>query len=111
MESIVDDSASPLVVSIAILSLVVLVVYFTIRPRVGGKNAPPTVLTSPIVKVPILGMPLEFGSSPVKMIQRCFTEYGPIFTIPVRRVEYKNYVSGKNRVSPKNAMRRFSTRD
>ena len=68
--------AVPLVLTLAIL-------YF-IRPRHAKQsNAPPMVLSSPIVKIPLIGQVLEFGMSPVKMTKRCYDEYGPVFTVPV----------------------------
>jgi hypothetical protein len=61
--------------------------WWVLHPRRGGKNAPPMVLNSPIVNVPYIGMALEFGKSPVKMVRRCFDSYGPVFTVPVRSSE------------------------
>jgi hypothetical protein len=49
----------------------------------SNKNAPPMVLSSPVVKIPFIGQILEFGKSPVKMTKRCYDQYGPVFTIPV----------------------------
>lgn len=46
-------------------------------------DAPPMVLSSPVVKIPIIGQALEFGMSPVKMTKRCYDQYGPVFTVPV----------------------------
>ena len=75
-----DDLAT----AAAVIGVVLLGLYLLIRPRTGGPNAPPTVLSSPVVPVPIFGMPFEFGLSPVKMITRCYQQYGSVFTIPVR---------------------------
>ena len=69
--------------ALLVIGVVLVGIYLLIRPRRGGSDAPPCVTSSPIVPIPILGMPLEFGLSPVKMITRCFQEYGRIFTIPV----------------------------
>lgn len=66
-------------------SAVFFIVWLILRPRKGGPDAPPMVLSSPISKVPYLGMAIEFGKSPVKMVRRCFDDYGPVFTVPVRR--------------------------
>ena len=58
--------------------------WWVLHPRRGGPKAPPMVLNSPIVNIPYIGMALEFGKSPVKMVRRCFDSYGPVFTVPVR---------------------------
>jgi hypothetical protein len=57
-----------------------------LRPRRGGKDAPPLVLDSPAYPIPFLGLLMEFFKSPHTMMKRCYSEYGSIFTIPVRRV-------------------------
>ena len=71
--------------SIAILSL--FYALFIFRPRTAkassGGAAPPVVTQSPVCGVPVVGTIVEFGKSPVKMVQRCFEEYGPVFTVPV----------------------------
>jgi len=41
------------------------------------------VLSSPVVKIPLIGQMLEFGKSPVKMCMRCYEQYGPVFTVPI----------------------------
>jgi len=56
--------------------------YVALRPRKGGKNAPPTVAAKN--GVPIIGVLLEFFKSPNTMVQRCVKDYGSVFTIPVR---------------------------
>lgn len=58
--------------------------YIALRPRRGGKNAPPTVTGNN--GVPIIGVLLEFFKSPNTMVRRCVQDYGPVFTIPVRGV-------------------------
>ena len=56
-----------------------------LRPRKSGrKDAPPLITTSPVSSVPLLGPAIEFGKSPVKMVRRCYDDYGPVFTVPVR---------------------------
>jgi len=35
------------------------------------------------VKVPIIGSALEFGMSPMKMVQRCLDDYGPVYTVQI----------------------------
>lgn len=79
-----DDAAWWTTVALQGLGIL-FVVWLVVRPRRGGPNAPPIVLSSPIVKVPYLGTALEFGKSPVKLVRRCYDDYGPIYTVPVRR--------------------------
>jgi hypothetical protein len=57
--------------------------FVLLRPRKGGKNAPPTVTESPVVPIPIFGVLAEFFKSPNTMVQRCVKDYGSVFTIPV----------------------------
>lgn len=67
---------------LSVLSL--LYAFFVVRPRTkGGSSAPPTVTNSPVSGLPVVGTIVEFGKSPVKMVQRCYEEYGPVFTVPV----------------------------
>eukprot|EP00541_Cyclophora_tenuis_P003273 CAMPEP_0116575070 /NCGR_PEP_ID=MMETSP0397-20121206/19749_1 /TAXON_ID=216820 /ORGANISM="Cyclophora tenuis, Strain ECT3854" /LENGTH=493 /DNA_ID=CAMNT_0004103913 /DNA_START=1 /DNA_END=1483 /DNA_ORIENTATION=- len=77
--------------TLLVIGVVLVGIYLLIRPRKGDANAPPCVTSSPVVPVPILGMALEFGLSPVKTITRCFHEFGVntlfhefggVFTIP-----------------------------
>ncbi|KAK1748990.1 sterol 14alpha-demethylase [Skeletonema marinoi] len=66
---------------LSVLSL--LYAFFVLRPRTkGGSSAPPTVTNSPVSGLPVVGTIVEFGKSPVKMVQRCYEEYGPVFTVP-----------------------------
>jgi hypothetical protein len=59
------------------------------RPRSkGGSSGPPVVTTSPVSKLPVVATILEFGQSPVKMVKRCYDEYGPVFTVPVRHLSW-----------------------
>lgn len=75
-------SSVPLSVAIP-LALFAFILYF-LRPRISkSQNAPPMVLFSPVVKIPLIGQILEFGKSPVRMTMRCYKEYGPVFTIPI----------------------------
>ena len=70
--------------SLALPLVLIALVTFFLRPRKSKtKNAPPMVLSSPVVKIPLIGQILEFGQSPVKMTRRCYDQYGPVFTIPV----------------------------
>jgi hypothetical protein len=58
--------------------------FFVVRPRTkGGPHAPPVVTSSPVSSLPVVGTIVEFGKSPVKMVQRCYEDYGPVFTVPV----------------------------
>ena len=61
---------------------------FVLRPRTkGGQQGPPIVTSSPVSSLPVVGTIVEFGKSPVKMVQRCYEEYGPVFTVPVSCME------------------------
>lgn len=64
-----------------IAAVTFLIWYFVLRPRTGGKNAPPLVTSS---GVPIVGVLMEFFKSPNTMVNRCVNDYGSVFTIPVR---------------------------
>lgn len=67
---------------VAALSLLYLLLVF--RPRTkGGSTAPPVVTSSPVSKLPVIGTIVEFATSPVKLVQRCYEDYGPVFTVPV----------------------------
>lgn len=74
---------NPVVLMAGVPVLVLLLALILLRPRKGGANAPPMVTSSPIVKIPLIGTALEFGKSPVKMVRRCYDEYGPVFTVPM----------------------------
>ena len=68
----------------ALAAASLLFAFFVIRPRSkGGRNGPPVVTTSPVCGLPVVGTIVEFGKSPVKMVQRCYEDYGPVFTVPV----------------------------
>jgi hypothetical protein len=58
--------------------------WFLLRPRPGGRNAPPLVSRSTVVPLPLIGHIAEFFKSPNEMVKRCYRDYGSIFTIPVR---------------------------
>ena len=76
---IADIVSSPIVA----LQLVLLGVflYFTLPRKAKNSDAPPMVKST--VKIPLLGQIIEFGMSPVKMVERCYKAYGPVFTVPV----------------------------
>lgn len=79
--TLIENLSSPVVAVPLILALAVL---FFIRPRHAKQSdAPPMVLSSPVVRIPFIGQVLEFGLSPVKMTKRCYDQYGPVFTVPV----------------------------
>jgi len=71
-----------------IFALFLFALYLAVlRPRRGGKDAPPMVLSSPVFPIPVIGVILEFFKSPNEMVKRCYRDYGPVFTIPVRNME------------------------
>ena len=77
----------PLLPCISLAAVALLLIYQLLvsRPRSkGGSRGPPVVTTSPVIGIPVVGTILEFGRSPVKMVQRCYDDYGPVFTVPVR---------------------------
>lgn len=57
--------------------------WFLLRPRTGGKSAPPCVTSSKIVPIPLVGVITEFLKSPNDMMKRCYDDFGSVFTIPV----------------------------
>ena len=78
--------SSPLLVGSVTVCFVssILFYVFLLRPRTGGKNAPPTVTSSPVVPLPFIGVLGEFFKSPNTMVKRCCQDIGSVFTIPVR---------------------------
>lgn len=70
-----------------VVAVVLILWWFLLRPRRGGKDAPPLVLDSPVVPIPVFGVMAEFFKSPNTMIKRCYNDYGPVYTIPVRRID------------------------
>ena len=69
---------------IVIVATVVFLFWFlALRPRRGGKDAPPVVTNSPVVPIPFIGVMAEFFKGPHKMMKRCVKDIGPVFTIPV----------------------------
>ena len=67
-----------------VVLLLVALYLFVLRPRQGGKDGPPLVLESPVFPIPVIGVIMEFFHSPNTMVKRCYRDYGPVFTIPVR---------------------------
>jgi hypothetical protein len=63
--------------------------FFLLRPRGGGANAPPCVRESKRIPLPFVGVLTEFLKSPNEMMKRCYQDYGPVFTIPVRTIHYQ----------------------
>lgn len=82
--SLLLDNLTPLYIVGAVIVLLYLVL---LRPRRGGKDAPPMVLSSPGLPGP-LGTIMEFGKGPIPMIRRCYELYGPVFTIPVSKLQF-----------------------
>ena len=80
--------SDPLLLGLTILAITSLFyATFIFRPRTkGGSTAPPVVTSSPVSKLPVVGTIVEFGKSPVRMVQRCYEDYGPVFTVPVREL-------------------------
>lgn len=83
----VGAPSDALLLCLALLALLSLgYAFFILRPRTkGGKRGPPIVTSSPVCGIPVIGTIVEFGKSPVKMVQRCYEDYGPVFTVPVSR--------------------------
>jgi hypothetical protein len=83
-------------INIMIVEVVAIVLaafwFFLLRPRKGGKDAPPVVTSSPVVPIPFIGVICEFFKGPNDMMKRCHRDYGPVFTIPVRRILVHFYV-------------------
>ena len=78
----------PLLLTLTLLTILSFTYYLLIqRPRtkvsVSGGVPPPVITRSPVSSLPVVGTIVEFGKSPVKMVQRCYEEYGPVFTVPV----------------------------
>jgi hypothetical protein len=69
--------SSPAVAVPLVLLLVFL--YLTTPRKAKNKDAPPMVKSN----IPFIGTVLEFAKSPVKMVRRCYDDYGPVFTVPV----------------------------
>jgi len=86
-------TSSPYTTSVPLLPLAAVALLFVYqllvsRPRSkGGSRGPPVVTSSPVVGIPVVGTILEFGCSPVKMVQRCHDEYGPVFLFAAATVE------------------------
>jgi hypothetical protein len=72
-------------IHVSIVAVLVTIWYMLLRPRRGHtKNPPPLVTFSKKYPVPLIGQLIEFFSSPHEMMKRCYNDYGPVFTIPVR---------------------------
>jgi hypothetical protein len=78
--------------------------FFLLRPRKGGKDAPPVVTWSPVVPIPVIGVICEFFKGPNDMMKRCYKDYGPVFTIPVRTISVQFYVAGANANNGRNIL-------
>jgi len=69
---------------IAIPAVLLLAVLLVLRPRKGGKDAPPMITATSAV--PIFGPVLEFVKNPMAMVKRCYKDYGPVYTVPVSEI-------------------------
>ena len=85
-----------------LLALVTVVAFLILSPRFkGGKNAPPLVVNSSVVPIPLFGVIAEFFKSPNTMIKRCYRDFGPVYTIPVsKRLLHADYGLVLSRFSP-----------
>jgi hypothetical protein len=90
MEALPPSAGGGPSTGVVVASLILLLLLFFIyqiliaRPRSkGGAAGPPLVTASPICTIPVIGTIIEFGQSPVKMVSRCYEQYGPVFTVPV----------------------------
>lgn len=88
-------SAGKMIAAVVAVALVTLW-FFLLRPRRGGKDAPPLVTVSPVVPIPVIGVICEFFKGPNAMVKRCHRDYGPVFTIPVRRILVQVYGAATN---------------
>lgn len=61
------------------LAFLFLFLYLTIPRHAKNEDAPPMVKSN----IPLIGTVLEFAKSPVKMVRRCYDDYGPVFTVPM----------------------------
>lgn len=64
--------------------------FFLLRPRGGGKDSPPLVTASTVVRLPLVGVIAEFLKNPNEMMKRCYKDYGQVFTIPVSSIARRN---------------------
>jgi hypothetical protein len=68
-------------VALVPLGIGLLILYYTLPRKASNSDAPPMVKS--VVKIPLIGQIIEFGMGPMKMVERCYQEYGPVFTVPV----------------------------
>jgi len=40
-------------------------------------------MVKPSNSIPLVGQIVEFGKGPLKMVQRCYEDYGPVYTVPM----------------------------
>jgi hypothetical protein len=88
MSSIMSLDFSSPITWVWVMAAVLLGLWFLVRPRHGGNKAPPMVLSSKIAPYPFIGPLVEFAKSPVKMVRRCYDDYGPVYTVPVSKREW-----------------------
>ncbi|EEC43025.1 predicted protein [Phaeodactylum tricornutum CCAP 1055/1] len=72
-----------MIVALVVVTGLTALWFFLLRPRTGGKHAPPVVTSSPLVPIPVIGHIVEFFRSPHFMMQRCLKDHGKVFTIPI----------------------------
>lgn len=63
------------------LVLFLVLLYFLFPRSAKNSDAPPMIEST--IKIPLIGQIIEFAKSPVKMVERCYRDYGPVFTVPV----------------------------
>lgn len=63
------------------LGIGLLILYYTLPRKAPNSDAPPMVKS--VVKIPLIGQIIEFGMAPMKMVERCYRDYGPVFTVPM----------------------------
>jgi hypothetical protein len=88
MSSIMSLDFSSPITWVWVMAAVLLGLWLLVRPRHGGSKAPPMVLSSKIAPYPLIGPLVEFAKSPVKMVRRCYDDYGPVYTVPVSKREW-----------------------
>eukprot|EP00538_Stauroneis_constricta_P002300 CAMPEP_0119557582 /NCGR_PEP_ID=MMETSP1352-20130426/9215_1 /TAXON_ID=265584 /ORGANISM="Stauroneis constricta, Strain CCMP1120" /LENGTH=508 /DNA_ID=CAMNT_0007604711 /DNA_START=15 /DNA_END=1541 /DNA_ORIENTATION=- len=64
--------------------------YALLRPRTGGKDAPPCYTKARESKLPFVGVIAEFITGPNELLTRAYRELGSVFTIPLlhKRLTY-----------------------
>lgn len=68
-------------VTVVPLGIALVILYYTLPRKASNSDAPPMVKS--LLKIPLIGHIIEFGMGPMKMVERCYQEYGPVFTVPM----------------------------